>query len=103
MNTKLYVGNLSASVTESNLRDLFSQQGPVTDVKLMLDRTTGLSRGFAFVTMATPEVAATALQKLHSYNLGGRYITVNEARPTEDSPVGSIGQGFDVGRGSKRH
>jgi RNA recognition motif-containing protein len=97
MNTKLYVGNLSADVTEASLQSLFSQHGPVTEVKLMMDGATGRSRGFAFVTMATPEAAQSALQTLHSHSVGGRYITVNEARPPGERPPGSL-----IGDGDSR-
>lgn len=90
MNTKLYVGNLSASVTENDLQTLFSQHGPLTEVQLMMDSATGRFRGFAFVTMATPEAAQAALQALHSHKLGERYITVHEARPPAERPRGSL-------------
>lgn len=90
MNTKLYVGNLSASVVENNLQDLFSKQGQVTEIKLIMDLVTGRSRGSAYVTMATPEGAQTAIKVLHSYSLGGRYITVNEARPQEEPRRGTL-------------
>ena len=83
MGTKLFVGNLSYNVTENDLQDLFAQHGPVNEVNLMLDRATGRSRGFAFITMATPEAAATATQALNGHNLDGRNLTVNEARPRE--------------------
>ena len=96
MNSKLYVGNLSPSVTEADLRFLFSRIGAVTEVQLKLDPTTHQSRGYAFVTMATPELAAAALRELHSYNFGGRYIAVTEARPPQD-PKALISAGFDLG------
>jgi RNA recognition motif-containing protein len=99
MNKRLYVENLPATVTESDLRALFSQKGPVTDVKLLLDVTTGLSRGRAFITMATPELAQLALKSLHSHSLGGRNIAVTEARPETETKTGLIGQGFEVGIG----
>src|SRR5215471_21327203 len=95
MNPRLYIGNLSPSVTEDDLRLLFSRAGAVTEVQLMLDPTTQQSRGFAFVTMATPEVAATALREFHCYNLGGRYITVTEARPPQERK-GQMSEGFDL-------
>jgi RNA recognition motif-containing protein len=94
MNSKLYVGNLASSVSEADLRVLFSQAGAVTAVELMLDPTTGQSRGFAFVTMASGELAATALNDFHSYQLGGRHITVTEARPSQE-PKGLMSEGFD--------
>ena len=94
MNTKLYVGNLSASVTEASLKQLFFQHGRVTEVELVMDESTGRSRGFGFVTMATPEAAKAALEACHSASLGGRYITVNEARPQGNpAPSTLIGGG----------
>ncbi len=96
MNSKLYVGNLSPNVSEDELRVLFSQAGAVTEVKLMLDPATHQSRGFGFVTMATPELAAAALRDFHCYSLGGRHITVTEARPPQE-PKGLMSEGFDVG------
>ena len=96
MNSKLYVGNLSPSVTEADLRLLFSRIGAVTEVELKLDPTTHQSRGFAFVTMATPELAAAALRDLHSCNFAGRYIAVTEARPPQE-PKPLINEGFGLG------
>ncbi len=94
MNSKLYVGNLAPNVSEADLRDLFSRAGAVTEVELMLDPTSGQSRGYAFVTMATPEVAAAALNVFHSYELGGRHIAVTEARPPQQAK-GLMSEGFD--------
>ena len=99
MNTKLYVGNLSYDTTENDLQDLFSPHGPVTEVNLMMDRTTGRPRGFAFVTMATSEGAQAAIQELNGKNVGGRDLTVNEARPREERPAGSFGGGGGPRRG----
>ena len=84
MNTKLYVGNLSFDTTENDLQDLFSKQGPVTEVNLIQDRATGQPRGFAFVTMATPEGAQAAISALNGIDFGGRPLTVNESRPREE-------------------
>ena len=95
MNSRLYIGNLSPSVTEADLRLLFSRAGAVTEVQLMLDAATQQSRGSAFVTMATPELAAAALKDFHSFNLGGRYITVTEARPPQE-PKGLMSEGFGL-------
>src|SRR5579864_1954485 len=94
MNSKLYVGNLGPHVSEADLRELFSRSGTVTAVELKLDPTSGQSRGYAFVTMATPELAAAALDAFHSYALDGRYITVTEARPPQEAK-GLMSEGFD--------
>jgi len=83
MNTRLFVGNLSYSVTEHDLHDLFSQYGEVSEVSLVLDRMNGRSRGFAFVTMATSEGAEAATNALNGKEWEGRPLTVNEARPRE--------------------
>jgi RNA recognition motif-containing protein len=96
MSQRLYVGNLSPGVTEADLRLLFSRIGGVTEVQLKLDPATRQSRGYAFVTMATPELATAALRELQCYSFGGRYITVTEARPPQQ-PKGLIGEGFDLG------
>ncbi len=95
MNSKLYVGNLAPNVSEADLRELFSRTGAVAAVELMLDPASGQSRGYAFVTMATPELAAAALKLLHSYELGGRYIAVTEARPAQQAK-GLMSEGFDL-------
>jgi RNA recognition motif-containing protein len=99
MNSKLYVGNLSPALTEADLRLLFSRIGAVTEVELKLDPTTHESRGHAFVTMATPELAAAALSGLHGSPLAGRYITVTEARPPQE-PKGMMSEGFASGTSS---
>ena len=93
MNTKLYVGNLSFDTTENELQDLFQQHGPVSEVNLITDRMSGRSRGFAFVTMATPEGAAAAIQALSGKEIQGRAMTVNEARPREDRAPSGGGPG----------
>jgi len=93
MNTKLYVGNLSFDTTENDLQDLFSKQGPVTEVNLIQDRATGQPRGFGFVTMATPEGAQAAISALNGVDFGGRPLTVNESRPREERSGGSRGSG----------
>lgn len=98
MNTKLYVGNLSFNTTEMQLQDAFAAHGPVSEVNLMVDRATGRSRGFAFVTMGSPEAAQAAIAAMHGARLDGRELTVNEARPKEDRPRGG-GGGFGGGGG----
>src|SRR5208283_4928041 len=95
-NSKLYVGNLSFKTTEDELRTHFGQFGSVTDVYVAMDKMTGRPRGFAFVTMGTPEEAKVAAEKVNGAELGGRQLTVNEARPKEDRPSGGFGGG---GRG----
>jgi cold-inducible RNA-binding protein len=92
MNTKLYVGNLSYDTTENDLQDLFATCGPVSEVGLIIDRATNRSRGFAFVTMATPEGAESAIQQLNGKNIQGRPLTVNEARPREAREGGREGR-----------
>ena len=99
MNTKLYVGNLSFDTTENDLQDLFVQFGPVTEVNLIMDRMSGRSRGFAFVTMATPEGAQAAIAGLAGRSVKGRNLTVNEARPREERGGGG---GRDRGGGGRR-
>ena len=84
MNTKLFVGNLSFDTTENDLQDLFTAHGPVTSVDLIMDKMSGRSRGFAFVTMETKEGADAAIQALQGKNVKGRDLTVNEARPREE-------------------
>jgi cold-inducible RNA-binding protein len=93
MNNKLFVGNLSYNTTENELQEAFSAHGTVVEANLMLDRVTGRPRGFAFVTMSTPEEAQKAIEALHGAQLGGRPLTVNVARPREDRPPGGGGGG----------
>ena len=83
---KLYVGNLSFESTENDLQDLFEQHGQVNEVRLMTDRMTGKSRGFAFVTMNDNAQATAAMSGLNGHELNGRPLTVNEARPREERP-----------------
>jgi RNA recognition motif-containing protein len=105
MSTKLYVGNLSYQTTENDLQDAFAPHGTVVSVELIMDKMSGRSRGFAFVTMDTKEAAQAAIAALHGKNLGGRDLTVNEARPREERPRnfgGGGGGGGGGGRGSRR-
>src|SRR6187431_1879100 len=92
-NSKLYVGNLSFKTTEDELRSAFGQFGSVTDVYVAMDKMTGRPRGFAFVTMGTADEAKSAAEKLNGTDLGGRQLTVNEARPKEERPGGGFGGG----------
>jgi len=93
MNTKLFVGNLSFNTTENDLQDAFAAHGTVTEANLMMDRATGKPRGFAFITMATPEEAQKAVEALNGSTLDGRALTVNEARPREERSGGGGGRG----------
>ena len=79
----IYVGNLSYSLTESELRDAFAQFGDVSSVKILVDRETGRSRGFGFVEMPNQVEAAAAVAHLNGKDLDGRALRVNEARPRE--------------------
>ncbi len=99
MNTKLFVGNLSFNTTENDLQDAFAAHGTVTEANLMVDRVSGRPRGFAFVTMATPEEAQKAVEAMNGATLDGRSLTVNEARPKEERTGGGFGGGRG-GRGS---
>jgi cold-inducible RNA-binding protein len=91
MEVKLYVGNLSFSTTEDELRTLFAQAGTVAAVELIKDRDTGSSKGFAFITMSTQVEAEEAIKKYNGFSLGNREIKVNPARPKEESGRGGFG------------
>jgi cold-inducible RNA-binding protein len=99
MSTKLYVGNLSFNTTENDLQDAFSAHGVVAEVNLMMDRMSGRSRGFAFVTMSTPEEAQKAIEAMNGAALDGRPLTVNLARPKEERAPGGGGGGRGFGGG----
>ena len=81
MSKKIYVGNLSYSTTEVALQKCFSEYGEVVSSKIILDRDTGRSKGFAFIEMTSDEEALVAIQKLDGYEQDGRPIKVNEAKP----------------------
>ena len=97
----LFVGNLPFSATEDELRDMFSAFGEIQQVRIMTDRDTGRSRGFAFVEIADDEAAAKAISALNGKELGGRALTVNEARPKPEQR-GGFGSGGGGGFGGKR-
>src|SRR5215471_11062252 len=88
MNTKLFVGNLSFNTTENDLQDAFAAHGVVTEANLMTDRATRRPRGFAFVTMGSPDEAQKAIDAMNGATLDGRNLTVNEARPKEERAGG---------------
>ncbi|HVS51192.1 MAG TPA: RNA-binding protein [Opitutaceae bacterium] len=85
MNSKLYVGNMSFKTTEADLRNAFGQFGSVTDVYIANDRETGRPRGFAFVTFSTDTESKLAAEKMNGTELDGRQLTVNEAKPKEET------------------
>jgi cold-inducible RNA-binding protein len=89
--TSIYVGNLSHTATEEDLREAFAQYGKVSTVSIVKDRETGRPRGFAFVEMADGKEAASAIKELNLREISGRSITVNEARPKTDRPRGGGG------------
>ena len=94
MGKKLYVGNLSYSVTSATLEQLFAEFGSVRSAEVIQDRDTGRSKGFGFVEMADDNAAAEAIRGLHEKEHDGRPLTVNEARPREDrGPRGGGGGG----------
>jgi RNA recognition motif-containing protein len=97
MESRLYVGNLSYSTTEDDLRTLFAQAGTVTSVVLIKDRETGRSKGFAFVEMDSQAEAQKAITQFHGAQFQNRTLTVNMARPREERPQ----RGFDDRRGPR--
>src|SRR5687768_10935524 len=90
MGRRLYVGNLPYSATEDQLTELFSRAGQVDNIRVMRDMATGRARGFAFVEMANDEDAQKAITELNEYQMDGRPLVVNEARP---KPEGGFGGG----------
>src|SRR5437762_4681881 len=101
MAKRLYVGNLSFQVTEADLSELFAQVGSVDSVKLITDRDTGRSKGFAFVEMSDDSAAEQAISKFNGTDFNGRNLTVNEARPMEKRDFGSRGSSGSGGRGGR--
>jgi len=97
MSRKLFVGNLPYETMEQDLETLFGQAGQVETVSVMRDRMTGRARGFAFVEMASDDDAQKAITQLNGHQLGGRALTVNEARPQAARPGGG---GFGGGGGA---
>ena len=94
MSMKLYVGNLSYEMTEPQLQTLFSEAGEVTSAKIITDRETGQARGFGFVEMETKLERQKAISMLNGRDLGGRPLTVNEAKPKERGGFGGGGGGY---------
>ncbi len=98
MSTKLFVGNLDFKVTENDLQDAFAAYGSVVEANLVTDRSTGRPRGFAFVTMSSPEEAQKAIDGLNGKDLGGRALNVNVARERAERPGGGGRGGYGGGR-----
>ncbi|MEC9372694.1 MAG: RNA-binding protein [Planctomycetota bacterium] len=97
---KLYVGNLPFSINDAGLREMFEEHGQVSSASIVTDRETGRSRGFGFVEMANDDDARNAISAMHGAKMGGRDLTVNEARPkTDRAPRG--GGGFGGGGGGR--
>ncbi|HSK13098.1 MAG TPA: RNA-binding protein [Phnomibacter sp.] len=95
----LYIGNLSWSITDNELQDTFEAYGEVTSCKIVKDKMTNRSKGFAFVEMPNDDEANAAISALNGQDLKGRAISVNEARPREDRPQG--GGGYRGGGGNR--
>ena len=93
MGKRLYVGNLNYTTTSSELEQMFQQFGTVRTAEVITDRATGRSKGFGFVEMDTDEQAEAAIAKLNGYQVEGRALTVNEARPREERSFGGGGGG----------
>ena len=96
--TNIYVGNLAFDVSEDDLQTAFEEYGQVASVNIVKDRETGKSRGFAFIEMNDGQAAKQAIEGLNLQSIGGRNVTVNEARPRENRPRGGGGGG---GRGRR--
>jgi RNA recognition motif-containing protein len=101
MSKKLYVGNLSFQTTEEELNGIFSQFGAVESVTIITDRDTGRSKGFGFVVMEQAD-ADKAIEQLNGSQLGGRNLTVNEARPMVKREFSDRGRGRGGGGGGGR-
>ena len=95
MGNKLYVGNLPYSVRDEDLQQAFSEFGSVSSAKVMMERDTGRSKGFGFVEMGSDAEAQAAINGMNGQSLGGRSVTVNEARPMEARPPRTGGFGGD--------
>lgn len=102
MSTKLFVGNINHEASENDLQNHFSAAGTVLSVNIIQDRTTGRSRGFGFVEMASADEAQKAIEQLHEKDFQGRALTVNEARPREERPGGGGGRDRRGGDGGGR-
>src|SRR3954468_24053414 len=99
MGKKLYVGNLSYEVGDSELQEMFEPYGTVGSAQVIMDRDTGRSKGFGFVEMGSDQEAQAAIAALSGKEVGGRALTVNEATPREDRGGGGGGRGYGGGGG----
>ena len=95
MAKRLFVGNLTYNTTSAQLEELLSQAGKITSLNLITDKFSGQSKGFAFVEYATDAEADEAVKKFNNYELDGRKLVVNEARPKEDRPDRNSGRNFN--------
>ncbi len=103
MATRIYVGGLPYSATEQELQNLFGAHGSVTSASVITDKYTGQAKGFGFVEMGTDAEAQSAINALNGTLMGGRTLTVNEAKPREDRPrSGGGGGGYGGGGGGSR-
>lgn len=103
MGKKLYIGNLSFSVDDQSLADLFSQCGEVESARIITDRDSGRSKGFAFVEMSSDSQASMAIEKLNGTEFSGRAINVSEAKPMAPRENRGGGRGFGGGGGRSRY
>ena len=104
MGKKLYVGNLTYDVTDSALEQMFAAHGTVQSAQVIMDRDTGRSKGFGFVEMSSDAEAQNAIKALNGQMVGGRSLTVNEAKPREDRGGGRGGRGgYGGGGGGRRY
>ena len=97
MGKKLYVGNLTYGVTDSQLEQMFAPHGTVQSAQVIMDRDTGRSKGFGFVEMGSDQEAKAAIAALNGKEVDGRALTVNEAKPREDRGGGGGGRGYGGG------
>jgi RNA recognition motif-containing protein len=105
MGKKLYVGNLGFNVTDADLQQLFSEHGNILSAQVIIDRTTGQSKGFGFVEMDSDSAAQAAIAALDGKDHGGRALKVNEAKPKENRSGGGGGGrgGYGGGGGGRRY
>lgn len=100
MGKRLYVGNLSYSLQQKDLEEVFRSAGEVLNVKVVMDQETGRSKGFAFVEMATDDQGAQAIETLNGKEVGGRALKVTEANPRPERPAAGAG-GFSSGSSNR--